>query len=170
MAEATTSKTRRHITSITFTDGGAPAASYAIPVHGDITWTPGGRTLVEDKNSYGEWTGIGPVKGEEQMTEGSIECVQRGLIGSDTIVLIDFIANLEVGTAANTTGSEPAGAVADHVKMWDIVVVTTDETGTETLTFENCTISGTFQSALNERNSVTINFACRQAYPTTAFA
>lgn len=172
MAEATTPKTRRHITSITLQDGGAPAASYAFPVHGELTYTPGGRTLVESRNSYGEYTGIGPVLGTENPTSFQLELYQRGLSGSDAgHVAKDFLDLIEVGTAADTTGSEPAGAAADHLKMWDMIVVFDDEIGTETLTFPNCTFIGSsYATNLDDRNVITLVGMCRAGYPTVGFA
>jgi hypothetical protein len=172
VAEATTPKTRRHITSVTIKDDGSPAVSYAIPVHGELTYTPGGYALVESRTSKGAFSGVGPVLGTENPTTFSIECYQRGLTGSDSApVLKDFLDSLTVGTGSDTTGSEPAGAASNHMKMFDVVVVTTDEIGTETLTFENCTFVGSsYATNLDDRNTISISGISRKAYPTVSFA
>lgn len=172
MAEVTTPKTRKHLTSITITDGGSPALSYAIPVHGELTYTPGGFTLVESRTSAGAFSGVGPVIGTEQATTFSVECYQRGLTGSDAgKVLKDFIDALEVGTGADTTGSEPSGAAAYHAKMYNVTVVTTDESGTETLVFPDCTFIGSsYGTNLDDRNVITLSGMSRAAYPTVTFA
>ena len=172
MSEATTPKTRRHVVSVTVSDDGSPAVSYAIPVHGELTYTPGGYALVESRTSKGAFSGVGPVLGTENATSFSIECYQRGLTGSDSApVLKDFLDKLTVGTGSDTTGSEPAGAASNHMKMFDVTVVCTDETGTETLLFPNCTFVGSsFATNLDDRNTITLSGVSRAAYPTVTFA
>lgn len=170
MAEVTTPKTRRAITSISITDSGT--VSYTIPVHGELTYTPGGYTLVESRTSKGAFSGVGPVIGTENATTFSLECYQRGLTGSDAgKVTKDFMDQLEVGTGSDTTGSEPAGAAANHAKMYNVTVVTTDESGTETLVFPDCTFIGSsYATNLDDRNTISLSGLSRAAYPTVTFA
>ena len=170
MAESTTPKTRRHIVSLTIADSGS--VSYAIPVHGEVTYTAGGFNLVESRTSKGAFSGVGPVIGTENATTFSVECFQRGLTGSDAgKVVKDFIDNLEVGTGSDTTGSEPAGAAANHAKMYNVTLVTTDETGTETLVFPDVTFMGSsYATNLDDRNTITLTGMSRAAFPTVTFA
>ena len=80
--------------------------------------------------------------------------------------LKDFIDALEVGTGADTTGSEPSGAAPYHAKMYNVTVVTTDESGTETLVFPDCTFIGSsYGTNLDDRNVITLSGMSRAAYP-----
>ena len=171
MAEATTPKTRRHITSITISDDGSPAVSYAIPVHGELTYTPGGHALVESRTSKGAFgRRAGARHGEPDLVLDRVLPARVDRVGLGAGVE-DFLDKLTVGTGSDTTGSEPSEAASNHMKMFDVTVVTTDETGAETLLFPNCTFVGSsYATNLDDRNTITLSGVSRAAYPTVTFA
>lgn len=170
MAETNTPKTRRHITNIVITDGAA--LSYSIPLRGELTYTPGGFTLVDVKNSNGSFTGLSPTRGEEQPTSFTIEATQRGL-GSRALVadmgLIDFIT--QDGFAVGTSVGDENGSVAGEFQvMYNVTVTTTDHTGTETLLFPDVTFLGSSFSSSLEGNKLSLSGISRKGFPTVTFA
>lgn len=172
MAETTGPKTRRHLTSITITDGAA--LSYAIPLRGELTYTPGGFTLVDIKDSLGEFTGLSPTRGEEQATTFSIEATQRGLAGraAANVALKDFFGNSGAAASGTATsvGDETGSVAGEFQVMYTVTCVCTDHTGTETITFPDCTFLGSSWASSLEGNKITLSGTSRQAYPTVAFA
>jgi len=167
MAETNTTKTLRHVASITVTDG-APLA-YVLPVHGELTFTPGGYNLVDFKNADGSFTGISPTRGEENPTTFTINAVQRGNPGllSGSQGLIDYILNSGVAAqgTATSTGTETASVSGEHEVMFDVAVVITDHVGSKTYTFEDCTFVGSSLAAGLEGNQITLSGSSRKAYP-----
>lgn len=173
MAETNTPKTRRHITGIVITDGAA--LSYTIPVRGELNYTPGGYSLVDIKDSDGSFTGLSPTRGEEQATTFSIEATQRGLAGRAAAAdmgLADFLNGSGVAAqgTATSTGNEDGSVAGEHEVMFSVVCTITDHTGTETLTFPDCTFVGSSYASSLDGTKISLSGMSRQAYPTVSFA
>jgi len=168
MAETNVPKTHRHVTSVTIKDN-AGANTYAIPLRGSLTYTPGGWAEVDIKDFDGSFTGVSPTKGEEQFTTLSITATQRGLSATADTVLADFLDYAgTVNASWVSTGTETSAAFGDLIKMFDLEVVIADHTGTTTLTFPDCTFIGSSMNSSLDGNAITFSAKSRTPYPAAA--
>jgi hypothetical protein len=171
MAETTTVMTKRKFGTLRITDGGT--IDYTVSLIMSMSYTPGHFDPIDVKDTNGNFTGLSPTAGEEQPTTGTIEATQRGLAGralEADMGLIDFIDRSGfVASGATSTGTESGSVAGEHIVMYDMIVTMTDEKGTVTYTFTDCTFEGSSWTTDMAGNKLSISFTSRKSKPTVVF-